>query len=146
MGTLRDPPPVYSSGEAPVTFKRMITKSSSNIGEILLTYGDLYNMFGGAAFTYKVIKVACWVLNTQCTANFQFKRAVYSDTEDDPDVACSDVGNGRNFPAVTFKVPPAMTKEITPNSGNATQVIFIKLGGATLVADACFQVTAMFRL
>jgi len=74
MGPIRDPKPVYSSGEAPICFKRIITKTSSNIQEAILTFGDLFNMFGGAAFTYKVIKISCWVLNPNVTAQFQFKR------------------------------------------------------------------------
>jgi len=146
MGPLRDPKPVYNQGESLVTLKRMITKTASSINEILLTVGDLYNLFNGN-FIFKITKVDCWVLNTDCTANFQFKRAAYSDTLDDSDVSVSDVGNGRNFPAVSFKVPPILQKEIQPSSGNTTQIVFCKLGGVPPPStDACFQVTILIRL
>jgi len=146
MGPLRDPKPLYSQGESPITLKRMITKTASNINEIILTFGDLYNVFNGN-FIFKIMKLDIWVLNTQCTANFQLKRAVYSDTLDDSDVSVSDVGNGRNFPAVSFKIPPILQKEIQPASGNATQAVFTKLGGSPPTGvDACFEITIQIRI
>jgi len=127
-----------------VNLKRFITKAANAAGEADLTVGDLYNMFGGAAFTFKIGHIRSWC-NDLSAGAVTFTLSNYSfDSTQDINIKYSDAGNGRNFPAVHFSIPPTVQKDTTPTSGSTTNVCNVQ--GCKVNATVAFEVTAEFRL
>lgn len=144
VGPCRDPKPTASSGETLINLKRFITKTANASGQADLTVGDLYNMFGGAAFTFKISHIRSWC-NDLTSGAVTFTMSNYSfDTTQDTNTRYTDAGNGRTFPACHFSIPPNIQKETVPSSGSTTNVCNAQgCRSGDLVA---FEVTAEFRL
>jgi len=128
-----------------VTFRRAITKTAGSDGKAFLTLGDLYNLFGGASFTFKVMHIRAWTLSlVSGTTTFDLANSVFLSDEDNSVISYADVGNGAQYPAVHFSIPPALEKTITPTSGSTTVVVDAQTGLAT--TKVAYEVTAQFRL
>jgi len=144
VGPCRDPKPTASSAEPLVNLKRFINKTANATGQANLLVSDLYNMFGGAAFTFKIGHIRSWC-NDLAAGAVSFTLSNYSfETDQDINIKYSDAGNGRTFPACHFSIPPSIQKDVTPTSGSTTNVCNAQgCRSGDLVA---FEVTAEFRL
>jgi len=142
-----DPRPTPGAGQSEITLRRVITKDSSLTAgayDANLTIGDIYNMFGQVQnLQVKILRVRIWACNISGGASFDLASNGFQSSEDSSVVTFSDVGNGQKFPACRFSIPSNLTKIITLQSGNSTQIATCH---AVSVMKVCFEVTVDLRI
>jgi len=94
-------------------------------------------MFGGAAFKGKMLSLRMWICDVTGAGSFDLASNVYDGVDETSTVSYADCGNGKNFPAVHFSIPPTVRKEITLSTATTAVATAHCAGDNTRVVMEC---------